>query len=78
MRIRKSKCIESDRTCCCTEKFNIALSLCGVLKVALYFSKSFLKVTTRVSVVAEAPWPFGVTMVYFLGQKSSLWSSALQ
>ena len=38
MRIRKSGCIESNQTCCCTEKFNTALSLCGVLGVALYFS----------------------------------------
>ena len=78
VRIRKSKCIESDGTHCCTEKFNIALSLCGVLVVALYFSKSFLEATTDSSVVAKALWPLGVTMVCFLEQEFNLWSPALQ
>ena len=50
MRIRKSRCVESDQTHCCTEKFNIALSLCRVLGVTLYFSKGFLEA------VAEVPW----------------------
>ena len=57
MRIRKSGCVESDGTHCCIRKFNIALSLCGVMGVTLYFSKSFLEA------VAEALWPLGVTMV---------------
>jgi len=74
MRIGKSRCIESDGTHCCIGKFNIALSLCEVLGVTLYFSESFLKVTARESVVAEAPWPLGVTVVCFLGQESNLWS----
>ena len=77
MRIRKSRCIESDGTHCYTRKFNVAFSLCRVLGVALYFSKSFLETTTGVSVVAEAPWPL-VTVVCFLEQKSSLWSPASQ
>jgi len=51
---QKSKCVKSNQTHCCTEKFNMALSLCRVLGVALYFSESFLKAATRVSAVAEA------------------------
>jgi len=78
MRIRKSRCIELDGTHCCTGKFNIALSLCGVLRVTLYFSEGFLEVTARESVVAEALWPLGVIMVCFLGQESNLWSPVLQ
>ena len=72
MRIGKSRCVKLDGTCCCTEKFNVALSLCRVLRITLYFSKSFLKVTTRILAIAEALWPFGVTMVCFLEQKSNL------
>jgi len=72
MRIRKSRCIESDGTCCHIGKFNVALSLYRVLKVTFYFSEDFLEATTRVLAVAEAPWPLGVTMVYFLGQESSM------
>ena len=56
----------------------MALSLCRVLGVALYFSEGFLEVAARVSAVAEAPWLLGETMVCFLGQESSLWSPALQ
>ena len=54
VRIRKSRCIELDKTCCCIRKFNAALSLCGVLKVALYFSKDFLEVAVRELVAAKA------------------------
>ena len=54
MRIGKSRCIESDVTYCCTEKFNVALSLCRVLEVTLYFSKGFLEVTAGGLAVAEA------------------------
>ena len=54
MRIRKSRCVESDGTCCCTRKFNAALSLCGVLGVALYFPEGFSEAATRESAVAEA------------------------
>ena len=54
----------------------MALSLCRVLGVALYFSKGFLEAAARVSVVAEAPWPLGETVVCFLEQESSLWSPA--
>ena len=43
VRIRKSRCIELDRTYFCIGKFNIALSLNRVLEIALYFSKSFSK-----------------------------------
>ena len=78
MRIRKSRYVESNWTRCCTEKFNTVLSLCGVLRVTLYFSKSFSEVAARVSAVAEASQPLGETMVYFLRQKSSLWSPAPQ
>ena len=72
MRIRKSRCVESNRTHCCTGKFNVALSLCGVLGVALYFSEGFLEIAARVSAVAEAPWPLEETVVCFLGQESNL------
>ena len=53
MRIRKSRCVKSNKTCCYTEKFNVALSLCGILGVALHFSENFLKVAARGSAVAE-------------------------
>ena len=66
VRIRKSKYIELDRTCCYIGKFNIVLSLCKVLKVTFYFSKGFSEVTARKLVVAEAPWPLEVTVVCFL------------
>ena len=49
MGIRKSGCIELDGTCYCTEKFNVALSLCRVLEITFYFSESFSEA------VAEAP-----------------------
>jgi len=48
VRIRKSRCIESDGTFCCTEKFNVALSLCRVLGVTFYFSKSFLEAAAEI------------------------------
>jgi len=54
MRIRKSRYIKSDRTCCYTEKFNMALSLCRVLGVALYFSEGFSEVAFRELAVTEA------------------------
>jgi len=73
VRIRKSRYIELDGTHCYIEKFNTALSLYGVLEVALYFSKSFLKAAAEESVVAEALWSLGVTIVYFLEQESNLW-----
>ena len=72
MRIGKSGCVESNRTCCCTEKFNAALSLCRVLGVALYFSEDFSEAVVKVL------WPLEKTMVCFLGQEFSLWSSTLQ
>ena len=78
MRIRKSGCVESNWTYCCTGKFNAALSLCGVLGVAPYFSEGFSEAAAGESAVAEAPRPLGETMVCFLGQESSLWSPALQ
>jgi len=67
MRIGKSRCVESNRTHCCTRKFNAALSLCRVLGVALYFSKGFSEAAAGGSAVAEALQPLGVTMVCFLG-----------
>ena len=76
MRIKKSRYIKSDRTYCYIEKFNIALSLCKVLGVALYFSESFSEAAARVSAVAEVLQLLGVTVVYFLGQESNLWSLA--
>ena len=45
----------------------MALSLCGVLGVALYFSEGFLEAASGVSAVAEALWPLGETVVCFLG-----------
>ena len=78
MRIRKSRCVELNWTCCCTGEFNATLSLCGVLGVTLYFSKGFLEAAAGVSAVAEAPWPLGETVVCFFGQESSLWSPAPQ
>ena len=78
MRIRKSGYVESNWTRCCTGEFNATLSLCGVLGVALYFSKGFSEAAARVSAVAEAPQPLGETVVCFLGQESNLWSPAPQ
>jgi len=78
MRIRKSKYVESNRTCCYIGKFNMAFSLYRVLEVVLYFSKVFSKVTVRELAVAKELWPLKVTVVYFLGQESNLWSPALQ
>ena len=74
MRIRKSGCVESNQTCCCTGEFNVTLSLYGVLGVVLYFSEGLLEATARESAVAEAPWPLEETVVCFLGQESNLWS----
>jgi len=78
MRIRKSGYIALDRTYCSTRKFNVALSLCRVLGVTLYFSKGFLEVSAEESAVAAVLQSLGVTMVYFLEQESNLWSSTLQ
>ena len=58
MRIRKSRYIESNQTCCCTGKFNAVLSLCRVLGITLYFSEGFLKVAARILAVAEAQQPY--------------------
>ena len=66
MWIGKNIYVELDRTHCYIEKFNVALSLCGVLEVTLYFSEDFLETAIRESVVAKVPQP--------LGQKSNLWS----
>jgi len=56
----------------------MALSLYKVLKIVLYFSKGFSEATARVSAVAEALQPLGVTVVCFLEQESSLWSPTPQ
>ena len=87
MKIRKSGYVESNWTCCCTGKFNMALSLYRVLEVTLYFSKGFLEavakaswpleVTVGVLADAEALQLLGVTVVCFLVQESSLWLPAL-
>jgi len=55
----------------------MVLSLYKVLGVALYFSEDFLEAAVRVSTVAEVLWPLEVTVIYFLGQESSLWSPVL-
>ena len=72
MRIRKSRYIKLDRTYCCIRKFNTALSLCGVLEVASYFSKSFLEAAARELAVAEVLQLLEVIVVYFLEQESNL------
>ena len=41
----------------------MALSLCRVLGVALYFSEGFLEAAAGVSAVAEVPQPLGETVV---------------
>ena len=51
--IRKSRYIESDRTHYYMGKFNMALSLYGVLGVALYFSEDFSETAIKESVVVE-------------------------
>ena len=78
IRIGKSRYIKLNQTHCCTEKFNVVLSLCEVLKITLYFSKDFLEATARRSAVAEALWLLGVTVVCFLEQESNLWSPTPQ
>ena len=78
LRIRKSRCIESDRTHCCIQKFNMALSLCKVLEVALYFSKGFSGVAIGKLAAIEALQPLEVTVICFLGQKFNLQSLILQ
>ena len=72
MQIRKSGCIKSDGTHYCPEKFNVALSLYGVLEVTLYFSEGFSEAVT------EVLWFFRVIIVCFLEQESNLWSSIPQ
>jgi len=72
MGIRKSRYIESDRTHCCTRKFNMALNLCGVLRVTLYFFKSFLEVAAGGLAIVEASQLLEVTMVCFLRQEFNL------
>jgi len=54
MWIRKSRCIESDRTHCYIRNFNMALNLYGVLRIVLYFSKGFSKVAVGELIVTEA------------------------
>jgi len=78
VRIRKSKYIKSDGTCCYTEEFNMALSLCRVLEVTPYFSKSFSEAAARGLAVTAVLQPLGVTVICFLGQESNLWSFVLQ
>ena len=41
----------------------MALSLCEVLEVTLYFSESFLEETARGLAVSEVPQSLGITMV---------------
>ena len=72
MRIRKSGCVELNWTRCCTGKFNVTLSLCGVLGIALYFSEGFSEAAARVSAVAEVPRPLREIVVCFLEQESNL------
>jgi len=72
MRIRKSRCIKSNKTYCCIGKFNAALSLYEVLGVALYFSKDFSEAAVGRSVVTEVLWLLEVTVACFLEQYSNL------
>ena len=53
VRIRKSRCVELDKICYYIGKFHIALSLCEVLGIILYFIKSFSKAATRRLAVAK-------------------------
>ena len=53
----------------------MALSLCRVLGVALYFSEGFLETAAGVLAVAEALQLLEETVVCFLGQEFSLLSS---
>jgi len=46
VRVRKSRYVDSDKTYCYTEKFNIALSLQEVLDITLNFSKACLEANT--------------------------------
>ena len=78
MKIRKNRCIKSNRTHCCIGKFNVALSLYKVLRVTLYFSKDFSETATRKSAVTKALQPLGVIIVCFLRWESNLWPSVLQ
>jgi len=48
IQIGKSRYIELDGTHCYIGKFNIALSLCKVLGVALYFSEDFSEAVAKV------------------------------
>jgi len=56
----------------------MALSLCRVLGIALYFSEGFSEVAVGGLAVAEVLWPLEVAMVCFLEQESNLWSSVPQ
>ena len=47
-------------------KFNVALSLCRVLEINLYFSEGFSEAVT------EALQLLDMTVVWFIGQESSL------
>ena len=49
IRIKKSRYVELNGICCCTGKFNVALSLCRVLGIALYLSKSFSEAAAEAS-----------------------------
>ena len=57
---------------------NMALSLCKVLDITLYFSEGFSKVASRGLVVVKALQLLKVIVVCFLGQESNLWFPALQ
>jgi len=72
MRIGKSRYVELDRTHYCIGKFNVTLSLCRVLEIALYFFKGFSETAAKGSAVAKASQPLGVTVVCFLEQESIL------
>ena len=50
----------------------MALSLCKVLEVALYFSKGFSGVAIGKLAAIEALQPLEVTVICFLGQKFNL------
>ena len=78
VRIRKSRYIKLNGTYYYIRKFNVALSLCKVLKITLYSSEGFSEAATRELAVAEVSWPLKLTVVCFLEQESNLWSPVLQ
>lgn len=60
---------------CYIRKFNMALSLYGVLRVTFYFYEDFLKATVKKSAVAKVLQPFGTgvqLIVFYITIKAQL------